>query len=86
MQPILRKTLKADIWPAKQSFDSWHFYRHSFAGWNLTGREALEAVCLAGKSTCVIQRQGGLSLRRTVIFFAPDKRVLGVPKLEEFPR
>jgi len=76
IQPILRKTLKADILPSKGSPDSWHFYRHSFAAWNLNGWEALEAVLLAGKTTCKIQKQGGLSLRRVVIFFELDKRVV----------
>jgi hypothetical protein len=80
IQPVLRKTLKADILPSKQSPDSWHFYRHSFAGWNLTGWEALEAVLLAGKTTCRIEKQGGLSLRRTVIFFELDQRVPGISK------
>jgi len=77
IQPILRKTLKADILPSKGSPDSWHFYRHSFAAWNLNGWEALEAVLFAGKTTCKIQKQGGLSLRRVVIFFEVDRRVPG---------
>ena len=80
MQPILRKTLKAEILPAKYSPDSWHFYRHSFAGWNLSGWEALEAVLFAGKTTCRIEKQGGLSLRRTAIFFEQDRRSIGTRK------
>src|SRR5204863_4236167 len=75
IQPILRKTLKAEILPAKYSSDSWHFYRHSFAGWNLNAWEALEAVVFAGKTTCRIEKQGGLSLRRTLIIFEQDRRV-----------
>ena len=75
IQPILQKALKADVLPAKHSPDSWHFYRHSFAGWNLNGWEAVEAVVLAGKTTCRIQNQGGLALRRRVLFFELDKRV-----------
>jgi len=77
IQPILRKALKAEILPAKHSPDSWHFYRHSFAGWNLNGWEALEAVVFSGKTTCRIEKQGGLSLRRTVIFFEQDRRAPG---------
>jgi hypothetical protein len=80
LQPILRKTLKADIFPAYQSSDSWHFYRHSFAAWNLDGWEALEAVALAGKTRCRIEKQGGLSFRRIAVFFEPDKRVLRILK------
>ena len=64
-----------EILPAKYSPDSWHFYRHSFAGWDLNGWEALQAVLLAGKTTCHIEKQGGLSLRRTVIVFEQDRRM-----------
>jgi hypothetical protein len=74
LQPVLRKTLSMEILPARYSSDSWHFYRHSFAGWNLNGWEALHAVLLAGRTTCRIEKQGGLSLRRTVIVFEQDKR------------
>jgi len=84
IQPILRKNLGVEILPAKYSPDSWHFYRHSFAGWNLNGWEALEAVTLAGKTTCRIEKQGGLSLRRIVIFFEQDRRVV-LPKDRALP-
>jgi hypothetical protein len=79
LQPTVRKTFKAEVYPYIGSTGSWHFYRHSFAGWNLTDWEALEAITLAGKSKCVIQKQGGLSLRRTALFFEPDRRVQGIP-------
>ncbi len=82
LQPTLRKTFRAEVYPYVGSTGSWHFYRHSFAGWNLTAWEALEAVTLAGKSKCVIQKQGGLSLRRTALFFEPDRRVQGIPGIE----
>jgi hypothetical protein len=75
MQPILRKSLKVEVLPARYSSDSWHFYRHSFAAWNLNGWEALEAMVLAGKTRCSIQKQGGLSLRRTLVAFEQDRRV-----------
>jgi hypothetical protein len=77
IQPILRKTLRVEILPARYSSDSWHFYRHSFAGWNLNGWEVLQAVLLAGKTKCRIEKQGGLSLRRTVIIFEQDRRAAG---------
>ncbi len=51
LRPILRKTCHADFTPGMYSRFSFHFYRHSFAAWNLTGWEALEAVSLAGKTT-----------------------------------
>jgi hypothetical protein len=55
--PVLTFQLDTKFLPAEGSADSWHFYRHSFAGWNLTAWEALEAVSLAGKTTFVVQKR-----------------------------
>jgi hypothetical protein len=56
MQPILKKHLKVAMRPWRYSTDSWHFYRHTFAAWDLTGWEALEATAMAAKTTCTIYR------------------------------
>jgi hypothetical protein len=56
LQPILKKSLKMAMRPWRYSTDSWHFYRHSFAAWDLTGWEALEATALAAKTTCTVYR------------------------------
>ena len=72
MMPILEKQLKMDFRPWPYRRDSWHFYRHSFTAWNLTGWEALEAVSLAGKETYTIEK------RRVV--FEGDGRVRATPK------
>jgi hypothetical protein len=56
LQPILKKALKTSLRPWRYSQDSWHFYRHSFAGWDLTAWEALEATALAAKTTCTVSR------------------------------
>ena len=56
LQPILRKTLKTAMRPWRYSMDSWHFYRHTFAAWNLTGWEALEVTAMAAKTTCTVSR------------------------------
>lgn len=56
LQPILRKRLKAAMRPWRYSTDSWHFYRHTFAAWNFTGWEALEATAMAAKTTCTVSR------------------------------
>ena len=77
VQPNLKKTLKIDIRPWRYSQDSWHFYRHSFAEWGLSGWEALEAAAFAGKTSFTIQR------KRAV--FRVDGRVRSVPKLDAFP-
>ena len=55
--PILSRRLKTRFLPYRNTRDSWHFFRHSFAGWNLTGWEALEAVSLAGKTTFTVQER-----------------------------
>ena len=56
LQPILRKALKTSMRPWRYSTDSWHFYRHSFAAWNLTGWEALEVTAMAARTTATISR------------------------------
>lgn len=72
MMPVLERQLKMDFhpWPHRQ--DSWHFYRHSFAAWNLTGWEALQAVSLAGKETFTVERKR--------VVFTGDMRTRTLPK------
>ncbi len=71
VQPCLKWPLKTQIRPWHDSRASWHFYRHSFAGWNLDGWEALEATALAGKSRFTVRGNG--------VVFEPDPRVLVAP-------
>jgi hypothetical protein len=70
LQPILKWPINIDLRPWKGSCESWHFYRHSFAGWNLSGWEALEAAALAGKSR--------FTVRRHQVIFEVDRRVYGM--------
>ena len=86
VQPILNKTLRTDIRPWPYSYDSWHFYRHSFAEWGLTGWEALESVALAGKTRVSVRGNTGFTLRRPQVIFQCDTRVRSTPKLDSFPR
>ena len=86
IQPILKKRLRADVRPWQYSYDSWHFYRHSFAAWDLTGWEALQTVALAGKTGFTVRRKGALYLHQTEVVFEPDPRVRATPKLDAFPR
>jgi hypothetical protein len=53
--PILKKTCRVDFKPGMYSSHSFHFYRPSFAAWNLTGWEALEAVSLADRTTFTVE-------------------------------
>jgi len=86
IQPILKKKTGAELRPWRFSYDSWHFYRHSFAGWDLTAWEALQATALAGKSRFTVRRKSGLRLRRTLILFECDERVRATPKFDVFPK
>ncbi len=66
VQPIARDKLHTDLRPWRFSRDSWHFYRHSFAAFDLNGWEALEALALAGKSRFTVARNR--------VTFEPDLR------------
>jgi len=72
LQPIFKHSLRISLRPWRYSNKSWHFYRHSFAAWNVDGLEALEIAAFAGKST--------FTLRRREAIFEPDARVLAAPR------
>ena len=55
--PILKKNLRLKFLPELHTVDSFHFYRHSFAAWNLNGWEALEAISLAGKTRFTVEKK-----------------------------
>jgi hypothetical protein len=86
MQPILVKALKADVQPWPHSAESWHFYRHSLAAWNLTNWEALQAIALAGKTRVTIRRHWNLFIPERQVVFSGDERVRSIPRLGSFPR
>jgi hypothetical protein len=74
LQPILKRSLKIALRPWRYSTGSWHFYRHSFAAWDIDGLQALEIAALAGKSK--------FALRRNEAVFEVDPRVLAAPKFD----
>ena len=78
MRPALKKALRTDLAPWPRRMDSWHFYRHSFAAWNLTAWEAMEATALAG--------QEAVTVRRKQVVFETDTRPRMAPKVQAFPR
>ena len=55
LRSTLRKTCRVEFSPGMYSRYSFHFYRHSFAAWNLTSWEALEALSLAEKTTFTVE-------------------------------
>ncbi|HSH93398.1 MAG TPA: hypothetical protein VK968_04580 [Roseimicrobium sp.] len=72
VSPLLRRKLSAAISPSVEDRVMFHFYRHSMAGYGLTGWEAVEAVSMAGKTTFVVEK-GGL-FRKTRVTFRVDRR------------
>ncbi len=74
---LIKKPISATLWPYRGTRESWHFYRHTFAGWNLTPWETLEAAALAGKTQ--------FTVRRGTVVFEVDPRLGAVPHLENFP-
>jgi hypothetical protein len=67
MQPILAFDLDTKMFPALHSHESHHFFRHSFAEFDLNGWDALRAVALAGKT--------GFAVRKRQVVFTGDTRV-----------
>jgi len=76
--PVLKKSFRTGLNPWPRLTDSWHFYRHSFAAWNLTAWEAMEATALAG--------QTAVTVRRKQVVFELDTRPRISPKVDAFPR
>jgi hypothetical protein len=78
VRPALGSSLRIGLRPWPNSQDSWHFYRHSFAAWNLSGWEALECTALAGKTSFTVYRKKAV--------FVPDTRPRAAPKVDAFLR
>lgn len=74
---MIKKPIGTTLWPYRGTRESWHFYRHTFAGWNLTPWETLEAAALAGKTQ--------FTVRRGTVVFEVDPRIGVVPRLEKYP-
>ena len=72
----LRK-MSVSVSPLNRFSVTRHFYRHTYAGWNLTAWETLEATAYAGKTRFTVGRNR--------VTFDLDERIGGVPKLDRFP-
>lgn len=71
--PVLKKRCRVRFLPDRNTIGSFHFYRHSFAAWNLTGWEALEAVSLAGRTRFAVEKKR--------VVFTVDERPRKTPKI-----
>jgi hypothetical protein len=74
---MMKRKIPATLLPYEGTTGSWHFYRHTFSGWNLTPWEVLEVSALAGKTKFTVIRSG--------VVFEVDPRVGELPKLDRFP-
>jgi hypothetical protein len=72
VEPILAFDVNTHLTPRVGSHDSYHFFRHSFAEFDLNGWEALRAVALANKTTFTVKKRW--------VAFAGDNRTLGLPE------
>jgi hypothetical protein len=77
VRAALRDKVRVSLAPGTRSSMTRHFYRHTFAAWDLTAWETLQATALAGKTRFSVQR------RR--VAFGLDERFNSMPKLERFP-
>jgi hypothetical protein len=73
--PALSFRLDTKILPGKESHDSSHFYRNSFAAYDLNGWEILEALAFAGKTQFTVEKKK--------IVFSGDTRFRARPKVPE---
>ncbi|MDB6026412.1 MAG: hypothetical protein JWM68_2635 [Verrucomicrobiales bacterium] len=78
LRPTLAFELDTKILPASGSWESNHFYRHSFAAWNLNDFEILEVMAFAGKTTFTIDQRK--------IIFEGDKRFRARPPVPDFSK
>jgi hypothetical protein len=69
--------LNREILPPGGSHESFHFFRHSLAGYDLTDWEALEALSLADKTQ--------VTIRKRAVVFEGDNRSRRTPKLNHIP-
>jgi hypothetical protein len=72
VEPILAFDVDTHLTPRVGSRDSYHFFRHSFAEFDLNGWEALRAVALASKTKFTVKKRW--------VAFAGDTRTLGLPE------
>jgi hypothetical protein len=76
LQHLLGFYLNTTMFPRPYSSTSNHFFRNSFAAFDLNGWEALEAAALAGKTK--------FTVKKYLVLFEGDPRVLGAPTTDGF--
>jgi hypothetical protein len=72
VEPILAFDINTHLTPRVGSHDSYHFFRHSFAEYDLNGWDALRAVALANKTKFTVKKRW--------VALQGDNRTLGLPE------
>ena len=75
LQPLLIFRLDLKVTPGRHSHETYHFFRHSFSGYDLTGWEILEAVAMASKTRFTVYSGK--------VVFQGDSRFLAKPPTPE---
>lgn len=70
----IRFHLNTRLEPPPKSHESNHFFRYHIAAYDLTGWEAIHALCLAGKTKVTVEKHK--------VSFLSDTRIKGRPSLE----
>jgi len=68
LHPLLCFHLDTRLDPGLKSHETHHFFRHSFAAYDLNGWETLEAVAMAGKTKFTVKKHS--------VLFEGDKRIM----------
>jgi len=77
LHPILSFDLDTKILPGLKSFDTYHFFRHSFAAFDLNGWEGLQAVAMADKTKFTIKK-------RKIVFEGDVRMMAPTPTPDDF--
>jgi hypothetical protein len=72
LEPTLAFDIDTHLTPRVGSHDSYHFFRHSFAEFDLNGWDALRAVALANKTK--------FTVKKGWVAFSGDTRTMGQPE------
>jgi hypothetical protein len=70
--PILAFDINTHLTPHLHSRDSYHFFRHALAEYNLNGWDALRAIALADKTKFTVKKRW--------VAFEGDDRTMGLPE------
>jgi hypothetical protein len=72
VEPILAFDINTHLTPRVGSHNSYHFFRHSLAEYNLNGWDALRAISLANKTKFTVKKRW--------VAFDGDDRTMGLPE------